>query len=86
MSDSCSPDAGATASDTSLCHGLPADAKLFLTLLVVVVSGLIPLEHWPAHGLLLVVVFAGLSLAGVTLGYLARRLMLFLPMLLVRNT
>ena len=83
MSDSCSPDAGATASDTSLCHGLPADAKLSLTLLVVVVSGLIPLEHWPAQGLLLVAVFMALSLAGVTVRYLARRLALFLPALFV---
>jgi cobalt/nickel transport system permease protein len=65
------------------CDAIPATARLALTLLVIVVSSLIPLEHWPAHGLLLVVVFAGLSLAGVTLGYLARRLMLFLPMLLV---
>ena len=65
------------------CDAIPGTARLALTLLVIVVSSLIPLEHWPAHGLLLVVVFAGLSLAGVTLGYLARRLMLFLPMLLV---
>lgn len=83
MSDSRSPGAGPPASDTSLCHGLPAGAKLFLTLLVIVVSGLIPPEHWPAQGLLLVAVFMALSLAGVTVRYLARRLALFLPALLV---
>ena len=70
-------------SEMSVCHGLPAGTKLFLTLLVIVVSGLIPLERWPAQGLLLVAVFTALSLAGVTVRYLARRLALFLPALFV---
>ena len=34
------------------------DLKLSLTLAVILISGLIPWEHWPAHGLLMVVVFA----------------------------
>jgi cobalt/nickel transport system permease protein len=38
---------------------------------------------WQAQGLLLGIVFAGLSLAGVTIRYLLRRLALFLPLLLV---
>lgn len=67
----------------SPCHALPAGAKLSLTLVTIIVAGLIPLEHWPAQGLLLAVVFTGLSLAGVTIRYLARRLALFLPLLLV---
>ena len=67
----------------SLCHALPSDAKLGLTLTVIVLSSLIPLEHWPAQGLLMALVFAALSLAGVELAYLARRLALFMPMLLI---
>ncbi len=70
-------------SPASPCHALPAGAKLALTLMVIIVAGLIPLEHWPAQGLLLAAVFTGLSLAGVTIRYLARRLTLFLPLLLV---
>ena len=67
----------------SPCHAIPPDWKLGLTLAVIVGASLIPLEHWPAHGLLLAFVFAGLSFAEVTIGYLARRLALFLPMLLI---
>lgn len=67
----------------SICHAMPATAKIVLTLLVIIIAGLIPLEQWPAQGLLLAVVFAGLSLAGVTMPYLFRRLALFVPLLLV---
>lgn len=70
-------------SSASPCHALPAGAKLALTLVAILAAGLIPLEHWPAQGLLFAVVFTGLSLAGVTMRYLARRLALFLPLLLV---
>jgi cobalt/nickel transport system permease protein len=77
----------ATASDSqpveSVCHAVPSTLKLGLALLVIVVTGWIPLEHWPAQGLLLGLVFVGLSLAGVTIRYLLRRLALFLPLLLV---
>lgn len=83
MADSRSHSAGQLAPDLSLCHRWPAGVKLCCALLVIVVSGLIPLEHWPAQGLLLVAVFMALSLAGVTLRYLARRLLLFLPALFV---
>lgn len=65
------------------CRIIPASARLAITLTVILLASLIPLENWPAHGLLLVVVFVGLSLAGVTVGYLIRRLALFLPMLLM---
>ncbi len=71
------------APSDSPCHVLPAGVKLALTLIVIVASGLIPLEQWPAHGLLLALVFAGLSVAGVTMSYLVRRLFLFLPLLFI---
>lgn len=67
----------------SICHALPAGMRLLLTLVAIIVAGIIPLEFWPAQGLLLAFVFVGLSLAGVTMPYLLRRLGLFLPLLLV---
>jgi cobalt/nickel transport system permease protein len=69
--------------ETNVCRRLPAAAKIVLTLAVIVLASLIPIEHWPASGLLLVIVFVGLSLAEVGLGYLIRRLALFIPMLLL---
>ncbi len=77
------PASSQTADGISPCHAISSGWKLGLTLCVIVLASLIPLEHWPAQGLLLAVVFAGLSIAGATIGYLARRLALFLPMLLV---
>ncbi|MBS0206543.1 MAG: hypothetical protein JSS49_26945 [Planctomycetes bacterium] len=71
------------ASPQSICHALPAGIRLSLTIITILIAGLIPLEHWPAQGLLLALVFVGLSLAGVTMRYLFRRLGLFLPLLLV---
>lgn len=69
--------------EPNLCERLPADWKVGLTLGIIIASSLIPIENWPAMGLLLVLVFVGLSVAEVTIGYLARRLAIFLPMLLV---
>lgn len=69
--------------DRNVCERLPADCKVGLTLATIVASSLIPIENWPAMGLLLVMVFVGLSLAEVTIRYLARRLSIFLPMLLL---
>jgi cobalt/nickel transport system permease protein len=74
---------GSGLDSPSICHALPSGMKLFLTVGAILVAGLIPLEHWPAQGLLLALVFIGLSLAGVTMPYLLRRLGLFLPLLLV---
>lgn len=65
------------------CDALPSSLKVGLTLGVIVAASLIPLEHWPALGLLLVLVFIGLSFANVSIGYLIRRLSLFFPMLIV---
>ncbi len=71
-----------SGSHQSLCHAIPSNWKLGLTLAVIVGASLIPAENWPAHGLLLTVVFAALSLANVTIPYLLRRLSLFLPLLI----
>lgn len=73
--------ASSAASPPGPCDAIPSDMKLGLTLAVIVIASLIPLENWPAQGLLLAVVFAALSFAGVTLKYLSRRLSLFLPLM-----
>ena len=65
----------------SPCQRMPSDWKLGLTLTVIVVASLIPPEHWPALGLLLVVVLVGLTFADATVVYLIRRLAIFLPVL-----
>ena len=63
----------------SVCHRLPPVLKLVLALSVIVASVAIPVQYWPAYGLLGCVVFAGHSIAGITFGYVAKRLLLFLP-------
>lgn len=65
------------------CPWISSNGKLGLTLAVMIGSSLIPLEHWPALGLLLVLVLVGLIVAEVTTAYVVRRLVIFLPMLLV---
>lgn len=72
-----------SGSGQTLCHSIPPSIKLFLTLAVIIVASLIPLANWPAHGLLLAIVLGGLSLAEVPISYLARRLVLFVPLLFV---
>lgn len=76
------PASSAASSNAEACNSIPPDVKLGLTLAVIVIASLIPLENWPAQGVLLAIVFAALSIAGVTLKYLARRLSLFLPLLI----
>jgi cobalt/nickel transport system permease protein len=77
------PVSSETGNAKSPCHAISSGWKLGLTLTVIIAVSLIPPESWPAQGLLLAFVFAGLSVAGVTTVYLSRRLALFLPMLLV---
>ncbi|MDA0836043.1 MAG: cobalt ECF transporter T component CbiQ [Planctomycetota bacterium] len=69
------------AREMSVCHRLPTGLKLSLTLTVILLGCLIPVEHWPVHILLLSLVFAGQSLAGISVSYLVKRLSLFLPMI-----
>ncbi len=67
----------------SICHRLPALAKLIMAITVVVVGVSIPVELWPIQGVLVGIVFMAHSLARIPLSYLLRRLALFLPMLFV---
>lgn len=65
----------------SPCHRLPPLLKLLMTLSAIILGIVIPLENWPAHGVLGCVIFAGHSIAQIPVSYLTKRLSLFLPFL-----
>jgi cobalt/nickel transport system permease protein len=67
----------------SVCHRLPASLKIVLTVALIAGCTLIPIMHWPAIGCLACVALIGLSHADIPLGYLARRMALFLPFVLM---
>jgi len=67
----------------SMCHRWPPKLKLLLTLAVVFTVISVPIRFWPLHGVFLSVVFIGHSLARIPLVYVARRLAVFLPMLIM---
>jgi cobalt/nickel transport system permease protein len=67
----------------SVCHRLPPLMKLFLSLAAIAVGMSLPPAHWPAHGSLLCVLFAGLSLARIPFRYVARRVAGFLLLALM---
>jgi len=72
-----------TQSAGTLCHRLPGPWKLGLCLAVIVCGLLTPIGSWPVYGVLGTLVFIGHTVAEVPLGYLARRLAVFLPLLLM---
>ena len=61
----------------TLIHRWPVWCKLVLALSVITAGLFVPAEAWPLHGLLLCLVFVGLSVAGIPLGYLWQRLLGF---------
>jgi cobalt/nickel transport system permease protein len=64
----------------SICHRLPQQVKLFLTLSVVLAGVSVPVKYWPLQVGLASVVFIGHTLARIPVAYVARRLAIFLPM------
>ena len=56
---------------------------LLLSVTAITVGMLLPPAHWPAHGALLCVLFAALSLARVPFGVMVRRLAAFLAFALL---
>lgn len=66
-------------------HGprLAPPAKLALALLAILAAVLIPPAFWPAHGVLLALIFVAQTLAGLPLAVIVRRLALFLPVIAV---
>lgn len=67
----------------SVCHHLPNNLKIAFTVGMILCALSIALDRWPVLGALLVVAYFGLTLAGVPLRYLGRRLLLFLPMMVL---
>jgi cobalt/nickel transport system permease protein len=67
----------------SVCHRLPPRVKIFLSIAAIAVGLAIPPAHWPAHGSLLCVLFAALSLARIPFRFVARRLVGFLAFALI---
>lgn len=67
----------------SICHRLPPRGQLLLAFLAILASVSVPVELWPLHGALACLVFVGHTLAGIPLSYLAKRLAVFLPMVLM---
>lgn len=63
----------------SICHRLPPLLKLTLAIGVIVAGVAIPINYWPAYGVLGCFVFAAHSIAGIPLKYLVKRLLIFLP-------
>lgn len=72
-----------SGADFSYCHRMPSDWKLGLTISTIIVASLIPFEHWPMLGFLMAIVLTALVFADASVSYLARRLGLFFPMLLL---
>lgn len=69
----------ANSDGRTVCHRLPSELKLGLTLGVILTGVSIPGTAWPALGVLGCLVFAGHSFAATPLRYLLRRVLLFLP-------
>ncbi len=67
----------------TVCHRLPPRLKIVLTLVTVAVAVLLPAAMWPAQGCLACLVFGALTLAEIPLAYLARRITLFLPLVVM---
>ena len=63
----------------SPCHRLPPVVKILLAVGVILAGSFIPIEFWPAYGVLGCLVFAGHSCACVPMSYLIKRLLVFLP-------
>ena len=67
----------------TLCHRLPSICKVGLAFCIIITGLLTPPTLWPVYGVLATVVFIGHTLAAVPVAYLARRLLAFLPFLLL---
>lgn len=61
----------------SIIHRWPVSFKLLLAIGIITAGLFIRGDAWPLHGLLLCLVFAGLSIAGIPLSYLWHRLLGF---------
>src|SRR5262249_22122024 len=68
---------------STVCHRLPAPLKIVLTVAVIAVTVLLPPSRWPAQGCLACLACAAHTLAEIPVAYLARRIVIFLPFVLM---
>jgi len=66
----------------TICHRLSPRLKIVMTVAVIVGCAFVPLSNWPLYGCLASLVFAAHTLAEIPIAYLARRVALFLPVVL----
>jgi cobalt/nickel transport system permease protein len=64
----------------SVCHRLPPRLKIFVTLAIILIALVLPISLWPLHGCLAALIFVAHVAAGIPAGYLARRMLLLLPL------
>lgn len=67
----------------SMCHRWPALAKLFVAVAMVLAAMCVPMTHLPLVGIVACLVFLAHTLARIPLGYVARRMLFFLPPLVL---
>jgi cobalt/nickel transport system permease protein len=67
----------------TICHRMSPRLKIVLTLAVIALCALLPVSNWPLYGCLASLVFVAHTLAEIPIAYLARRLALFLPFVLM---
>ena len=65
----------------NLCLKLPPISRILLTAMAILCTLFLPLQMWPAWGVVLSIVLFGHACANVSYRYLFRRLLLFLPIL-----
>jgi cobalt/nickel transport system permease protein len=67
----------------TICHRMSPRLKILLTVAVIASCAFLPLSNWPLYGCLASLVFVAHTLAEIPISYLARRLALFLPLVLM---
>jgi cobalt/nickel transport system permease protein len=67
----------------TICHRLPPAFKLVATVAIVAIGVSVPIRYWPVEGALASLLFVAHALAEIPLAYVARRLAIFLPMVVM---
>jgi cobalt ECF transporter T component CbiQ len=60
-----------------------SEFKIILVMFLIFTGLLLPVNFWPAHACLIAFIFIGQSLIKIPLSYLFRRLLLFLPLIMI---
>jgi cobalt/nickel transport system permease protein len=68
------------ARGSTVCHRMSARLKIVMTLATILAGIILPISLWPIHGCLACLLFAAHTVAEIPVSYLARRLLIFLPL------